>query len=231
MKDLKIQKLIWDSTFFGYKIGKIEIDKIIDNEKFKNFLEKSSFQMIQIFSKIDLSHLLNLAHVDEKLTYSKKPSNNTKFNNINIRSVCEDLDGTLFKLAKDAGEYSRYNKDTQLKLKFELMYEIWMKKSLERDLADEVFAHKNKDIINGMVTVNKNLKNAEIGLISVDDKVKSKGIGSQLIKFVENWALIQNIENIFVSTQKENYAACQFYEKNKFVIYDTTYIYHVWNKS
>ena len=54
---------------------------------------------------------------------------------------------------------------------------------------------------------------------------------SKLIKFVENWALIQNIENIFVSTQKENYAACQFYEKNKFIIHDTTYIYHVWNKS
>jgi dTDP-4-amino-4,6-dideoxy-D-galactose acyltransferase len=231
MNDIKIQKLIWDSAFFGFEIGKIEISSVEDDESFKNLIEKSSFQMIQIFSKIDLSHLLNLAHVDEKLTYSKKPSNDTKFNNINIRSVCEDLDGTLFKLAKDAGEYSRYNKDTQLKLKFELMYEIWMKKSLERDLADEVFVHKNKDIINGMVTVNKNLKNAEIGLISVDNKVKSKGIGSQLIKFVENWALIQNIENIFVSTQKENYAACQFYEKNKFIIYDTIYIYHVWKKS
>lgn len=228
MIDFKIQKLIWDSTFFGYEIGKIEIPVDSDLEKVKNLIEKSQFKMIQIFSKKDLRYFLNLEHIDMKLTYSKKPSSNNRFTDIDIRSVSEDLSGNLAKLAKQAGEFSRYNKDNKLKFKSELMYEMWMKKSLKGELASEVFTHQNENIINGMVTVKNFLKDLEIGLIAVNDNVQSKGIGSQLIKFVENWAFSKNLENIFVTTQKENYAACQFYEKNKFIISDTNYIYHFW---
>lgn len=228
MNDIKIQKLIWDSTFFGFEIGKIEVNNIEDNKSFKNLIEKSSFQMIQIFSKNDLSKLLGLNPIDIKLTYSKKPS---KFNNYNnIKSIDCDLDHTLYSLARQAGKFSRYNRDFKLKMKFELMYKIWMKKSLERDLADEVFVHQNGNTINGMVTVNKSFNYAKIGLIAVDENSQSKGVGSQLIHSVENWALVQNLENIFVCTQKENSVACQFYEKNKFNLSDTIYIYHLWKK-
>jgi len=60
MSDFKIQKLIWDSTFFGFEIGKIEVNNIKDDKSFKNLIEKSSFQMIQIFSKNDISKLIGL---------------------------------------------------------------------------------------------------------------------------------------------------------------------------
>ena len=111
------------------------------------------------------------------------------------------------------------------------MYEIWMNKSLKRELAAEVFVFQDENRINGMVTINKKLKKAEIGLIAVDNKVQSKGIGTQLLQSVENWALKHNLENICVETQEENYNACQFYEKNNYKISDKTYIYHIWKNA
>ena len=47
-------------------------------------------------------------------------------------------------------------------------------KSLDRDLADEVFVHQNGNIINGMVTVKKSFNYAKIGLIAVDKMSQSK---------------------------------------------------------
>lgn len=228
MSDFQIQKLIWDSTFFGYKIGKVEIKSTLNIKQLLEAIEKSSYDMVQLFSNQNLESDIKYNPIDVKLTYSKKVATTTT-NNPCIKSVNKDLDGTLVKLAKEAGIYSRYKTDKNLQVKFEEMYEIWMNKSLIRELAAEVFAYQNENKTNGMVTINKKLKKAEIGLIAVDNKAQSKGIGTQLLQSVENWALKQNLENICVATQEENYNACQFYEKNKYEISDKTYIYHIWN--
>ena len=230
MSDFQIQKLIWDSTFFGYKIGKVEINSILNVKDLINTIKNSPFDMVQVFSNQNLESVFKQNPIDLKLTYSKKVATATT-NNHCIKSVNKDLDGTLVKLAKEAGIHSRYKTDKNLQLKFEEMYETWMNKSLKRELAIEVFAYQDKNRINGMVTINKKLKKAEIGLIAVDNKAQSKGIGTQLLQSVENWALKQNLENICVATQEENYNACQFYEKNNYIIYDKTYIYHVWKNA
>ena len=230
MSDFQIQKLIWDSTFFGYKIGKVEINSILNVKDLINTIKNSPFDMVQVFSNQNLEIVFKQKPIDLKLTYLKKVATATS-NNQCIKSVNKDLDGTLVKLAKEAGIHSRYKTDKNLQLKFEEMYEAWMNKSLKRKLAIEVFAYQDKNIINGMVTINKKLKKAEIGMIAVDNKAQGKGIGTQLLQSVENWALKQNLENICVATQEENYNACQFYEKNNYIISDKTYIYHVWKNA
>ena len=230
MSDFQIQKLTWDSIFFGYKIGKIKIKSTLNIKQLLEAIEKSSYDMVQVFSNQSFGDTFKYKPIDVKLTYSKKVATATT-NNPFIKFVNKDVDGTLVKLAKDAGIYSRYKTDKNLQVKFEEMYEIWMNKSLKRELAAEVLAYKYKNKINGMVTINKKLKKAEIGLIAVDNKAQSKGIGTQLLQSVENWALKQNLENICVATQEENYNACQFYKKNNYKISDKTYIYHIWKNA
>lgn len=230
MSNFNIQKLTWDSTFFGYKIGKAEINSKLNNKQLLESIEKSSYDMVQVFSNQNLGSSFILDPIDVKLTYSKKVPTATT-NNPCIKSVNKDVDGALVKLATDAGIYSRYKTDKNLQLKFEEMYEIWMNKSLKRELAAEVFVFQDENRINGMVTINKKLKKAEIGLIAVYNKAQSKGIGTQLLQSVENWALKHNLENICVETQEENYNACQFYEKNNYKISDKTYIYHIWKNA
>lgn len=230
MNDFKIQKSTWDSTFFGYKIGKVEIKNTSNIKQLLEVIEKSSYDMVQLFSNQKLESGFNYNPIDVKLTFSKKVATTTT-NNPYIKSVNKDVDGALVKLATEAGIYSRYKTDKNIQLKFEEMYEIWMNKSLKRELAAEVFTFQDENRINGMVTINKKLKKAEIGLIAVDNKAQSKGIGTQLLQSVENWALKQNLENICVATQEENYNACLFYEKNNYKISDKTYIYHIWKNA
>jgi dTDP-4-amino-4,6-dideoxy-D-galactose acyltransferase len=230
MSDFQIQKLTWDSTFFGHKIGKAETKNTLNNKQLLESIEKSSYDMVQVFSNQNLGSSFKYNPIDVKLTFSKKVPTATT-NNPYIKSVTKDLNRALVKLATEAGIYSRYKTDKNLQLKFEEMYEIWMNKSLKRELAAEVFVFQDENRINGMVTINKKLKKAEIGLIAVDNKVQSKGIGTQLLQSVENWALKHNLENICVETQEENYNACQFYEKNNYKISDKTYIYHIWKNA
>ena len=230
MSYFQIQKLTWDSTFFGYKIGKVELNTTLNNKQLLESIEKSSYDMVQVFSNQNLGSSFKYNPIDVKLTFSKKVPTATT-NNPCIKSVTKDLNRALVKLATEAGIYSRYKTDKNLQLKFEEMYEIWMNKSMKRELAAEVFVFQDENRINGMVTINKKLKKAEIGLIAVDNKAQSKGIGTQLLQIVENWALKQNLENICVATQEENYNACQFYEKNNYKISDKTYIYHIWKNA
>ena len=228
MCSFKIQKLDWDSNFFGYEIGKLVINNISNNEEILSDIKKSPFKLVQVFSKIKFNDIHNYSPIDTKLTYSKKIS--ARPNNFSyIHSTSNDFEGSLIKLAKSAGLYSRYNLDKHLNSKFEKMYEIWMKKSLNRELANEVLAYIYKNKFCGIVTIKERLKNAEIGLIAVDNNFQRNGIGSQLLQYVENWAFKRNLENIFVSTQERNLKACKLYEKNKYSVKDKTFIYHIWN--
>ena len=230
MNDFKIQKLAWDSTFFGYKIGKAEIKNTLNIKQLLDVIEISSYDMVQLFSNKNLGSNFKYNPIDVKLRYTKKVGTSTS-NNPCIKSVNKDVDGKLVKLAREAGNYSRYKTDKNLKLKYEDMYEIWMNKSLKREFAAEVFAFQDENRTIGMVTINKKLKKAKIGLIAVDNKEQSKGIGTKLLQSVDYWALKQNLENICVETQEENYNACQFYEKNNYKISDKIYIYHIWKNA
>tara|TARA_B100001564_G_C20664805_1_gene683240 strand:- start:2218 stop:2910 length:693 start_codon:yes stop_codon:yes gene_type:complete len=229
MSSFKIKKLDWESTFFGFEVGKIEIFNSLNTEQIPKIISQSPFLLIQLFSKINLSGFLKTDPIDIKLTYFKKVPKKTSFDNIYIKSANEDLDGSLVSLAKEAGIYSRFKKDNSLNSKFEKMYELWMNKSLERELANEVFVHQ-KEKINGMVTIKKIIDEAKIGLMSVNSDLVNKGIGTQLLKSVESWSIDLNLKSISVATQQENYKACAFYEKNNFIVREKIYIYHIWKK-
>ncbi len=229
MSDFLIKKLDWESTFFGYEIAKIEIFNSSNIEQIPKIISQSPFLLVQLFSKIDLSTLLKLNPIDIKLIYSKKLLKTRSIKNVFIKSANEDFDGSLDRLAKEAGKYSRFKKDKILNIKFEKMYELWMNKSLKRVLANEVLIHQNEKI-NGMITVKKNNNEAIISLISVKSDMNNKGIGTQLLKGVENWSIDLNLKNISVATQQENFKACAFYEKNNFTVREKIYIYHFWKK-
>ena len=229
MSNFLIKKLDWESDFFGYEIAKIEIFDSSNIEQIPKIIFQSPFLLVQLFSKIDLSNFLKLNPIDIKLTYSKKLLESRSLKNVFIKSANEDLDGSLARLAKEAGKYSRFKKDKILNLKFEKMYELWMNKSLKRELASEVLIHQNEKI-NGMITVKKKNDEAIISLISVKSDMKNKGIGTHLLKGVENWSIDLNLKKISVTTQQENFKACAFYEKNNFIIREKIYVYHFWKK-
>jgi dTDP-4-amino-4,6-dideoxy-D-galactose acyltransferase len=111
------------------------------------------------------------------------------------------------------------------------MYETWLKKSVSREIADEVYVYMEDFNIYGFVTIKKNNQQATIGLIAVDSQKQKNGIGRKLIHAVEKWAIDQKLHKISVATQQQNIDACNFYKKMGFEIHDEEYIYHIWNKN
>lgn len=70
------------------------------------------------------------------------------------------------------------------------------------------------DSILGVIIYNKLYDRIEIEYIAVDNTSKNKGIGSKLLKAIEN----SNLKNITLEVRKSNKIAINFYMKNGYKI-------------
>lgn len=228
-----ISRLDWDSNFFGVETGKlvVEENQIIDAANFNDF------DFVYIFSNHKLSEeQLNVnkgkIHLaDQKVVYHK------------LLKACSDISTDihsfdknrlipeqLYDLAIQSGHYSRFSTDPNIsRSSFERLYKIWLERSVNRDISDEVYVYETDDLVRGFITLGIKSGRPDIGLVAVNAKDRSLGIGALLLQAAENWALTQNNSHeIQVVTQGENKGACRFYEKNGYSIDSVTYIYHWW---
>jgi dTDP-4-amino-4,6-dideoxy-D-galactose acyltransferase len=227
-----VQKVEWDSDFFGYNVGKIFLDEKdeFDSEKFRE--AKNDFKIIYIFSKKTISELREHL-VEEKLNFKKKldkkcliKSSPIYFNSL-IHSRKE-----LFDLAIVSGTQSRYKLDINFdNNEFERLYEKWIDNSIQNlESKTKIIIYLLNHIIVGFTVFSIKDLNVNIELIAVDKKFRGKGIGSKLIKQVEEIAIDFNCETMDVNTQSINNDSIQLYIKNNFMCVNKTYIYHYWKQ-
>jgi len=226
-----INKLGWDSDFFGYNIGRLDVygqpfDEILFKENSLNF------HLVYIFSDMELNTTNAIQLVDIKTVFEKK---------VNIKLIENDTIVEFDKqyhsyleleqLAYLSGTYSRFRIDENFKNdEFKKLYKIWLDKSLDFSIAFKVYVKIVDGKIAGFVTLKKNSeKTSQIGLISVCDSFQGKGIASELIQKTEFISSQNGFENFQVPTQFENKAALKLYTKNGFEIIEKKYIYHYWN--
>lgn len=138
-------------------------------------------------------------------------------------------------LAVASGVYSRFKVDKKVPEGcFEFMFEAWIKNSLNRSIADEIFIayDAETDIEVGFVTVKRRGTNVNIGLLAVDANHRRKGIAFTLLSRAALWALEEmgtfGAATINVVTQGENVPAMQCYESFGFKVKTTQDVYHVW---
>lgn len=226
-----INKVNWDSNFFGYKVGKYDVKNQVFNEnEFKN--NCTDYNLVYIFSDIELSVSESIKLVDIKTLFEKKI--NTQI--LDIESIVEynkkiHSYRELEELAYLSGTYSRYKKDENFKNdEFKKLYKIWIDKSLYHNFALKVFVKVIDNKIAGFVTLKENNnKTSQIGLISVSDEFRGKGIASELIHKSEYESYKNGFDFFQVPTQFDNKAALNLYSKNGFEIVEKKYIYHFWN--
>ena len=231
---MKIELLSWDSVFFGIRTGRIFLNK--DNQWDEN--ELNNWDLVYIFvDPADITHNLILQQrgvplVDEKVTYLL---------NVNSQTIIKDLvgifpyfsshnDGKVISIGIQSGIYSRFNIDPNFsKAKFNELYREWMKKSISREIADEVVVYTtDKNEIAGVITLGGKNSNADIGIIAVDNNFRGQNIGKALIQEAVNYSIRKNYSSLQVVTQKKNQAACKFYERCGFVEKHVINIYHYW---
>jgi dTDP-4-amino-4,6-dideoxy-D-galactose acyltransferase len=138
---------------------------------------------------------------------------------------CADLED----LAIQAGMCSRYKCDSRIpENKFVDLYLLWIRKSVNRQMADSVLVARQSGNIVGMVTVVEKNERGGIGLLSVNGDMRGKTLGVALVRAAQAWTRRKGLRFAQVVTQGENIASCKLYEKCGYRIEKVEYFYHFW---
>jgi dTDP-4-amino-4,6-dideoxy-D-galactose acyltransferase len=222
-----INKLIWDSEFFGLEVGNTSNENTI--------IDISGYDLIYFFSKENKALETNNYYKnfeETKVVFQKSISQNNALDN-KICSVfktnyqIEDL----YELAFESGKHSRFKLDTNFKKNsFELLYKKWVENSIFNGFANEVFLYQENNKTIGFVTIKISENIGNIGLIAVNPSFQGKGIGKKLIDAAEEYLYQNKVRFLNIPTQLENIAACNFYTKAGYQIIEQTNIKHYWKK-
>jgi dTDP-4-amino-4,6-dideoxy-D-galactose acyltransferase len=227
-----IEKLEWDSEFFGYPVGQIQIEKP-DRENISNAIKNSmEFKLVYLISpqRIDFAVTgLKLVDIKTRLGKQIKSKPNYSFQKIHEYTGVED--DQLKSLALQSGIYSRFKIDSNfINGEFEKLYLKWISDSINKTIADKIIVYEdgNKNY-NGFITIIFKEQFSEIGLIAVDEKSRGNGIGKALLDYADHCTISRKFNKIEVVTQLENISAMKLYKKCGYKIISTKYIYHLWN--
>ncbi|MDT0686581.1 GNAT family N-acetyltransferase [Autumnicola psychrophila] len=230
-----VQKAEWDSNFFGFPVGKVNL-KSVDNFE-EVILASEKFKLVYVFSDVEINEP-SLDLVDKKIIYKKALEANKEINPVEGNGDLTSFDPKihsydhLLELAHLSGTYSRFKLDSNIPgSRFLEMYKLWLDNSINKKIAFETLVSITEGNISGFVTLGKKDSDcSQIGLIAVNGDYQGRSIGSRLISECEILSQGKGFSSIEVTTQGENKAACGLYEKNNFNIKSAQYIYHLWNK-
>jgi dTDP-4-amino-4,6-dideoxy-D-galactose acyltransferase len=237
MRFNQIQRLPWDTNFFGYPVAKVFLTSPVENllDKIFEQLAIKKIRLTYFFVPeseqgldkgiIDRGCIL----IDKKTDFLKKTQKYTSFSNKIIEYQETAINERLAKLVLQAGVFSRFRTDKNfINNEFERLYTEWLRKSLSKEIAYKTFiAIKNSEIV-GFTTLTKKDGIADIGLVAVDENFRGSGIGSDLIHSADNSAFEMGYREIKVITQLQNKPGCKLYEKCNFHIDSIVNVYHYW---
>lgn len=226
-----INRLDWNSECFGYEVGRMEVDHPEDFSPGELPAITKGFKLVYIFSKDEVSARYDNFILADRKVLLKRETHMLTDDFSDIRSYQENVTEQLLKLAFQSGEFSRFKTDKAFRNnEFQKLYSEWIKNSVDRTIADDLFIFGEVNDIQGFITLSKKGTVADIGMVAVDSAYRGRGIGSVLVRYAVDRAYKMGYHEIQVVTQYENRAAMAIYEKNGFSLSDLTYIYHYRNE-
>ncbi len=232
------QHLDWDSAFFGFKIAKIlshnpnkaiflELMRQLSRKGYKLVYWEAAPDAISKQAADDFNGIL----VDKKRSYEQIIQPDFAFSPPKKISEYSAVSANteLIRLAWQSGKFSRFKTDKHFTEKqFKKLYQTWIEKSVSKQIADATFIYTCHNLIRGMLTVKKERKHCQIGLIAVNNALQGKNIGRDLLNAAKHFTLAQGCNKLHVITQAQNSKACHFYEKNGFSKLHEYDYYHFW---
>jgi ribosomal protein S18 acetylase RimI-like enzyme len=167
--------------------------------------------------------------VDEKITYKMRLPTSMEKPAAVVRYSAETVSPELIQLAYAIGRESRFYLDTTMPRDgYKNIYRTWIKNSVNRSIADEIFVTKDQEKITGFITLIHKGDQGNIALIAVDGNYRGLGLATRLLTAAKDWFIEKQLSYCNVVTQKTNTAACRLYEKNGFSIDKIENFYHFW---
>jgi ribosomal protein S18 acetylase RimI-like enzyme len=236
-----VEYLEWDSQFFGFNIGRINLKKdyltpkALDiallearNNHLKCLYLEIAFGLPEVvaycsenkFSLVDLKTTLS------KTLFIKK----NKFRSENVtHTIKDDYYPFLKEIVGEISRQSRYFYDPKFGIQNCLrLYEEWLRKSIYEKFCNDMIIYLEDQKPVGFITVRVKRGIPFIDLLGVSNGTQKKGIGICLIDEVERSMYKSGYKALKVITQGHNIKALRLYQRKKFKIESVNIFYHKW---
>lgn len=226
---MKIEKLTWDTEFFGFNVGIVAIYDEDDFHplEFKKQAINENYELVYVFKYSEMLSWqkvikADLEMVDIMVTMSKK------FDKNDYKDIPYDFRTELSKkeleecyyIAEQTAIVSRFYKEKKIGTeKTKALYRKWIDNALNKSFSDGLFLEKEKDTITGIHLLKTDEEN-KIGyftLTGVSPDYKRIGIGNKLWKqSFAYWANETKIEIIKSPFSFQNAESFNFHLKMGF---------------
>lgn len=222
---IKITKMDWDTSFWGVDI--YNANKCCDITKYELSLDRelnsSPFIIQALATDSDIEYINFLEDNEFRFVESKVNLVKSVQDKIDIVEVNAFRDARLeeFHLNKDTF-YSLYGGVSRFsflgKRKVNEFYYKWITKSIKGELDDNCVGYYSEESLEGFITYKVVNKNLIIGLVGVFPKYQGKKVSQKLLCYINNLAINNGCNKIYVSTQGKNIKAINAYIKSGFFI-------------
>lgn len=233
-----LEKLNWDSDFFGLKVGRLIVS---DSEVFDSI----SFDKQVVFEDFDLVYVVSLnkfldfdlisrplySLMDIQITMSKK-ANPTECVDypFELRTSLSKMElDECYAIVEQTASVSRFFKEPLIgPEKTKQLYRRWLDNALNTNFADGIIISKKDSNIVGVHIVKTDSEIGHCSVIGVSENEKGSGIGRDLwFQALSYWNSKGNIKEYSVPFSIQNSASFNFHLKIGFnKIEEVKYIYH-----
>ena len=228
--------LEWDSEFFGFPVGEIDLRQGCgDLAALRDEIASSGYRLCYVLTHdadgdataaaigatlVDRRTLMQRS-LDHRSVEDRRDSEEDFASSTDLARVRS--------LALQSAEFSRFRTDHRMPPDAWLrMYERWADNSMSGTMADAVLvARINGDVV-GVLTVSSREDLGKIGLFAVDAAARGRGLGAALLARGAAWFARRGCQSVLVVTQGDNIGAQRVYERAGYVIAAVTNVDHLW---
>jgi len=236
--------LKWDTDFFGFRIGRVNSQKLDLNviESIYAWSESNSIECLYFQADAGDPQTIRLAEdngfriveirlIMERSLRDWNPKTRAKASEaIQIRQVQTGDLPAVQQIAKSSYVDSRYYFDACFPIeKWQAYYATWVKKSCEGGADLVLIAEQESEVI-GFITglVNKEKMEGHYELTGVKESARRSGIGQELFRSGLDWYVRAGVKNVWLATQGRNVATQRMVQRNGFITKSCLMYYHKW---
>jgi dTDP-4-amino-4,6-dideoxy-D-galactose acyltransferase len=238
--------LDWDSAQFGFPVARVRSSVPLGAlEGAAEQMRKRGIVLAYLSIDADLSTIsdellfrLGGRLVDQRVTYVAElispGATDPKLDLVDGEYCITKYHSTavvpsLTRLARESGAFSRFRLDPQIASGvFERIYDAWIRRSVNHEIADEVLVARKARRITGFVSVRASGIYGEIGLLAVDASSRGHGLGRRLVREARSNLARRGCTQARATTQRANLGSCALYESAGYMVRQVERVYHLW---
>ena len=229
--DIKIEYLDWDSRFFGFKIGRLELQStcIITEHQVGNW-RSEGYTCLYIDSATEVEISNRSSATLNPMSSRCLLQRETRAPQLNpeVKILTQVTDG-IIELGIHAGKHSRFMCDDHFnKKKTTALYAMWIRESLHGKMGDEIYFIGTEINPLGLIAFTNKKSHMQIGLLAVAPGMRNQGIAKKLLTASDHFANAYQLPFMNLYTQGNNIAAQHLFAQDGFTQISSINQFHLW---